>query len=85
MKLTQFIARIYDADNKVISNPHFFAKDERSAHIAIREFKMKREKIFITLGGKPRRYILSQTHFTHHQEEILADYPDNKQLTIHPL
>lgn len=84
MKLTQFIARIYDADNKVISNPHFFAKDERAAHIIIREFKMKREKIFITAGGKPRRYILSQTHFTDHQEEILADYP-NKQSTIHSL
>lgn len=84
MKLTQFIARIYDADNKVISNPHFFAKDEISAHITIREFKMKREKIFITAGRKPCRYILSQTHFTDHQEEILADYP-NKQSTIHPL
>lgn len=82
--LKQFVARIYDADNKVISNPHFFAKDERWVHIAIQEFKMKGDKVFVTIGGKPSRYILSQTHFTNYQEEILADY-QNKQSTIYPL
>lgn len=84
MKLKQFIARIYDADNKVISNPHFFAKDYKSAHISIREFRMKHLKLFSTFGGKPTRYILSQTDFTNHQAEIISKLIYTIK-TIHPL
>jgi hypothetical protein len=73
MTLQQFICKIYDANNKVISSPHFFAKNLRHATIRITEFSMKKDQIFGDRGGKPCRYIISQTHWTDHQDEIIAD------------